>query len=732
MDFSFSPNVSDLAFRERDYAALNARLLSQGRALIESLVGPCAGAVELRPRGNPSLSINAHTGAWHEHGSPRWKGAVSGGDLISLYAAMTGKKMSEAYDDLAGEQLSLEPISWTRTSLPASADSASAGSVLASSVPSAEPPDLSALRLNGMEPSEIYGYETPGLEGCSVLVCRYETPEGKTIRPWIPTDNGWKMGAPPESRPLFNLRHLPETGPVWVVEGEKAATAVIRAGHAATTSMCGSKSAALTDWSPLSGRDVIIWPDADAPGAHYAESVVALLKSKARSIQVLAFSDAPVGEDAADLDVDTLKAILQGGDGGRKLRRVWVKAPPLALTDWSVARYKGTAPAQEWLVDGLIAAGRPQMLASMGGVGKTWLLTQLGLALADPSPGERRWLGVPCRGRGKVVLLCAEEGADAIHARLEAMGYDETARRRLADRLIVVPFPDVPGQLGLFARRSSVDGLQTMPLWSEMCQQIQALGDVCLVGIDTVGAFFDLDFNSHSDAYFIGRMASHLASLTGAAVVLTHHMGKGVGTGKAGGLTTPEEARQAIKGSTALVDSTRQTLALWTLPGDEAKKLNDRLSLGFDLEGRDRDAIFCAAVVKSNLINHDKTVRIMAKGMHGPRDLSSALEQQRAERPQISLDHAILALARHAETVNVPLTPTGSKSLWPRRGEIGQPYAGVLEDCGKSKVEARLHSLISLGTLEKRGRGSLHLSRAGEAALAAHRNTFSRRNGDQG
>lgn len=60
---------------------------------------------------------------------------------------------------------------------------------------------------------------------------------------------------------------------VILVEGEKRALALIEAGYPATTAMHGAKAPVnKTDWSPLAGKDVLIWPDRDRPGFGYAET----------------------------------------------------------------------------------------------------------------------------------------------------------------------------------------------------------------------------------------------------------------------------------------------------------------------------------------------------------------------------------------------------------------------------------------------------------------------------
>lgn len=114
----------------------------------------------------------------------------------------------------------------------------------------------------------------------------------------------WKGWVPP--RPLYGLDRLAArpSATVVVAEGEKAADAVARLlpDHVAITSPNGSKSAGKADWTPTRGRHVVIWPDADEPGAGYAAAVVkALNAAGAASVSVI---DPPagvkVGWDAAD------------------------------------------------------------------------------------------------------------------------------------------------------------------------------------------------------------------------------------------------------------------------------------------------------------------------------------------------------------------------------------------------------------------------------------------------
>ena len=104
----------------------------------------------------------------------------------------------------------------------------------------------------------------------------------KEIRPCVLIMNkigvmAWKFGGFPVPRPLYNLDQLAArpSAPVLVVEGEKTAdaAAVLFPNYVVTTAMQGAQSVSKTDLSPLVGRDVLIWPDADAAGEKYGRDI---------------------------------------------------------------------------------------------------------------------------------------------------------------------------------------------------------------------------------------------------------------------------------------------------------------------------------------------------------------------------------------------------------------------------------------------------------------------------
>ena len=143
-------------------------------------------------------------------------------------------------------------------------------------------------------------------------VCRFDGADGKEFRPltlWRSKADGavtWRWTSWATPRPLYGLQGLAErpSAPVVVTEGEKACDAAARLlrAFAAVTNPNGAKSADKADWSPLRGRTVTIWPDADAAGLAFAKAAAkAILAAGAASVATIAPPQGvAVGWDAAD------------------------------------------------------------------------------------------------------------------------------------------------------------------------------------------------------------------------------------------------------------------------------------------------------------------------------------------------------------------------------------------------------------------------------------------------
>lgn len=176
-------------------------------------------------------------------------------------------------------------------------------------VPPAAPRTVPPHRLG--KPSDRWAYRDRAntLNG---LVCRFDTPDGKQILPLTYCRNAdtgetaWRWRGFGDPRPLYGLEKLDALpdAPLLVVEGEKVANAA-RAqfpDYVTVTSPGGSNAAAKADWTPLKGRRVIIWPDADDPGRKYANDVARLVgQAGAVSVAVVHVPASwPTGWDLAD------------------------------------------------------------------------------------------------------------------------------------------------------------------------------------------------------------------------------------------------------------------------------------------------------------------------------------------------------------------------------------------------------------------------------------------------
>jgi|GEM_PF-1464204 len=151
-------------------------------------------------------------------------------------------------------------------------------------------------------------------------VGRYRLPDDKTFLQFHANGNGWARGGPSGPWPLYRASALPATGPVNVFEGEGKTDAAAGIGLAAITSAGGASAAGKTDWQPLAGRDVRVWPDHDDAGERYARDVVRILSGlkPAARIRVVWLPVTEPGADIVDFleardaqDPDTLRAELE-------------------------------------------------------------------------------------------------------------------------------------------------------------------------------------------------------------------------------------------------------------------------------------------------------------------------------------------------------------------------------------------------------------------------------------
>ena len=182
----------------------------------------------------------------------------------------------------------------------------------------------------GRKPDYVWRYKNK--EGQTLfLITRTDGNDKKFYCPWsFASDGKWVKKHWPTPRPLYNLDKITvnPTKNILIVEGEKAADAaqsIVGDSYIVTTWASGSNSFDKTDWSPIKGRKVLIWPDADEPGAKASDGICNILYNICPEIKVLSVGDMrPLGWDAANSDFKSMDSFIQWAKPRAQVR----KPPP--------------------------------------------------------------------------------------------------------------------------------------------------------------------------------------------------------------------------------------------------------------------------------------------------------------------------------------------------------------------------------------------------------------------
>ncbi|MBF0437215.1 MAG: AAA family ATPase [Magnetococcales bacterium] len=613
--------------------------------------------------GNPGESMKVEltgekTGVWYDHATGQ------GGDILDLWAASRGMN--------------------THADFPRVIDEIRGWLGKPSTLPLVSKPNLREPPMDDLgPPTGKWDYLD---QNGNLLVCvyRYDPPgRKKQFRPWDVRNRVWK--SPVDNRPLYNLPGIVRSSDVVLVEGEKAAQALINIGITATTSMHGSNAPVeKTDWSSLAGKQVTIWPDKDKAGWDYAEAVARAVRSTGtRTVSIITPpEDKPSTWDAAD-------AVAEGMDIRAFLMSAKQQDIPsnncrFRLREWTFDRYKGPPPERRWLVDGVLPLGVPGMVAATGGAGKSMLLMDLAAKVALSGDGftmPLEALGGPVMPvAGVAVMFTAEDDEDEVHRRTAKIVFAEPD----PNRLIILPMPNVGGSRPLMAM--SREGPIFTEEFHDIREELLNIPDLRLVIFDPLQSFAGGDVNSDPAAgsmFFSGM--SRIAAETGATTLVTHHFRKG---GKKP-LLTAAEAREAIRGTTALVDGGRWSYSIWEVEHDEGRKICKKLGQHYE-----RESVFRGAVVKSNW-PVDKTVRLYV------RDLSTGLLIDRTTDLLTTVDEPSELLEQLAEQIaktasnGQPFTKTGGNGVYERRSEL----SGDLSCLGKHKLSVLIDALLESGRL---------------------------------
>lgn len=271
-----------------DFARVNAAALASLDSIVQNFApgGKLNGReyLPLNPRradARPgSFSINLDTGKWADFADN-----ASGGDAVSLVTYLIGAAhQSEGLQELAAF-LGIPAVEGARPGHEPASPALKLSEPKKEELRPIMPIPAAAM---DSRPTSHSKYGVPSAEwvyrdadGNPIFYQRrFDPSNGKQYLPLTYWPDGWKAKAPPSPRPLFNLPELlrRQADPILFTEGEKScvAAAALLPGFVVTCTLNGSASPQHSDFSPVCGRDVYVWPDADDAGLKYGKAVCKL------------------------------------------------------------------------------------------------------------------------------------------------------------------------------------------------------------------------------------------------------------------------------------------------------------------------------------------------------------------------------------------------------------------------------------------------------------------------
>ena len=476
----------------------------------------------------------------------------------------------------------------------------------------------------------------------------------KEFRQFIPSSSYPKM---PNIRPLYNLPNVLKAERVIWVEGEKCADALNSIGHTATCHIGGAgmltkNSQDKYDFTPLQNKEVLLWADNDTSGKKLADFVKELaLKNGAKSVAVLnPPPNKPEKWDAADaineedFDIE---------DFLNNVNTNYERSINLLDDSLLVSRFDDKPPLQKFLVNEVMPLGVPAIFAASGDSGKGMMTMDLAMKISSGLPFQESFGGTISEF-GNTIIFTAEDDEDEVHRRISRLD-PENKRLDYPHKMRIIPLPNFGGVFPIM-QQSKDKSYHTGEQFDKYYQQMLQIDNLKLIVFDPLASFVHADVNADpaAGAALMGLMAK-ISTETGATVLLCHHMAKVRDTEPP---QTPEEARNLIRGTSALVDGVRFAYAVWNVNTTTGENRASSLNIQYT-----RNGFFDGAVVKSNgpanreikhfvrdldtglLVDHTKTIQSLRKN-------------NELKKYQVVGDWI-----KHQENIGYPLTMRGKNSI---------------------------------------------------------------------
>ncbi|MQY45338.1 AAA family ATPase [Rhizobiales bacterium RZME27] len=406
-------------------------------------------------------------------------------------------------------------------------------------------------------------------------------------------------------------------------------------------------------------------------------------------------------DNTPQLSQEVIKRLVENTLRNQAERERKLEQPPIAANDnkpaslsireWTVDRYVGEAPPVKWLVDGVIPLGVPGMVSAAGDTGKSFALLELHRRIAF---GESFYNSPIFGGKvavdGTSVMITSEDDANEVHRRISALDPKGERFSELGKKMIVVPLPSAGGARA-FWREDRKLGLVETDEFKRICDQLADINDLRLVTFDPLASFAHLPINEDPTAgQFVCSSLARLAAETSATILTAHHMRKSQKP-----IENLSDAREAIRGSTALVDGLRVVYSMW--PAEEAKAKTACKQIGVSWEP---NRIVLGGIVKAN----GPARRILSTYA---RNEFGLLIDKTAGAGASAFDQGdlrgalVVAIAAAAEA-GAPFTKTGVGGLYEMRERLPEELKGL----AKGKLAALAEQALERGEIVRAtGRG---------------------------
>ncbi|WP_247997506.1 AAA family ATPase [Brucella tritici] len=358
----------------------------------------------------------------------------------------------------------------------------------------------------------------------------------------------------------------------------------------------------------------------------------------------------------------------------------------LNLRDWTSSIYASEPPPVEYLVDGVIEKGIPGLIAAMGEVGKSYLMLELARRVAF---GSSRFASPIFGGQvvqeGTAVFLTGEDDRNALHRRMHAIDPEQARLTARNERLIAVPLPSAAPSIQPYWVEKKGELVET-EAWSRLKDQLLSFSDLRLVVLDPLQLLALLPLNEDPAAgQFVCASIASLAAESGANVFFTHHMNKG-----AKSIANLADAREAVRGTTAIVDGVRVAYGLWYGEEQKSKAICKQIGIPFTF-----NRIAYGGVLKAN----GAAKRILTTYSRNP---SGLLVDANARLggdfiDQDDLRTALVIAIEAAAADGQPFAKTGQAGLFENKERLPEDLRGV----SRHKLEAMAEDALDKGDIVK-------------------------------